>query len=394
MNPRAFLNFFHTRAGKLTLFAGLLTTGLVIYQHTRTQSASSAAPTSEVNRKDRKASKPQVIETIRRKMEIFEPPTPKPEQKNQSTAEAGYRSVESVATGGRREHGEQAEPVEPIEPGQHIGVKAADPVSPILPISLFAETPSQPSAARTLSDNFAPYGRLISCETVVTVDSSSIRTPIIGLVTEDVYYAGRLIIPAGTEVHGTAASDRTRERLASGTAWTLVWQTGEELRLNAIALDREFESDTNHVGWGITDGSAGLRGQLIKSDNLAEIKLFAATFLSGAASAMTEKEQTIFGSVDSQSLNNAPFQGAQKVLSEYAQSIYDAIQRDGFYVRVPSGKQFYLYVLQTIDRTDARLGASGESSSETNEPGLTATVQIKPQTHKSSLAQPFTSVQP
>jgi len=109
---------------------------------------------------------------------------------------------------------------------------------------------------------------------------------------------------------------------------------------------------------------------------------------------MTEKEQTIFGSVDSQSLNNAPFQGAQKVLSEYAQSIYDAIQRDGFYVRVPSGKQFYLYVLQTIDRTDARLGASGESSSETNEPGLTATVQIKPQTHKSSLAQPFTSVQP
>ena len=62
--------------------------------------------------------------------------------------------------------------------------------------------------------------------------------------------------------------------------------------------------------------------------------------------------------MDSRSLNNAPFQGAQKVLSVYAQRIYDAIQRDGFYVRVPSGKQFYLYVVQTIDRSDAVIGGT------------------------------------
>jgi len=208
------------------------------------------------------------------------------------------------------------------------------------------------------------------------VDSSAIQTPIIGLITEDVYHAGRLIIPAGTEVHGTAATDRKRERLASGNAWTLVWQTGEELRLNGIALDREFESATNHVGWGITDGSAGLRGRLLKSDDLAEIKLFAATFLSGAASALTEKEQTIFGTIDRRSLNNAPFAGAEKVLSAYAQRIYDAIQRDGFYVRVPSGKQFYLYVLQTIDRADARIGATGSTSPATSDGGQPTTRSV------------------
>lgn len=123
-----------------------------------------------------------------------------------------------------------------------------------------------------------------------------------------------------------------------------------------MALDREFSGDQE--GWGITDGSAGLRGRLIKSDNLAEVKLFAATFLAGAAGALTEKEQTIFGTVDSRSLNNAPFKGAEKVLSVYAQRIYEAIQRDGFYVRVPSGKQFYLYVLQTVDRDAATLGGS------------------------------------
>ena len=115
------------------------------------------------------------------------------------------------------------------------------------------------------------------------------QTPIVGLVTENIYYGGRLIIPAGTEVHGMAQTDRQRDRISTSTSWKLVWQDGEEMQLKAIALDREFDNNTNQSGWAITDGSAGLRGEIIKSDNLADIKLFAATFLSGAASALTRK---------------------------------------------------------------------------------------------------------
>ena len=207
-----------------------------------------------------------------------------------------------------------------------------------------------------MSKYYAPFGRLIPCELVITIDSSTIRTPIVGLITEDIYHGGRLIIPAGTEVHGVAQVDRVRERIASGKQWTLVWQNGEELPISGIALDREKNPDGD--GWGITDGSAGLRGRLIKSDNLAEIKLFAASFLSGAAGALTERDQTIFGSIASPSLQNAPLKGAQDVLAVYAKQILDSIQRDGFYVRVSSGKQFYLYVTQTIDRTEATIGGS------------------------------------
>ncbi len=112
-----------------------------------------------------------------------------------------------------------------------------------------------------MGKNYAPFGRLIPCALIVTVDSSSIQTPIIGLVTEDIYHNGRLIIPAGTEVHGKAQTDRTRERIASGDNWTLVWSSGEELRLSGIALDRE--ADPSGDGWAITDGSAGLRGNSI-----------------------------------------------------------------------------------------------------------------------------------
>jgi hypothetical protein len=224
----------------------------------------------------------------------------------------------------------------------------------VLPISLFAETPE--AEQKTLGKNYAPFGRLIPCELIVTVDSSSIQTPIIGLVTEDIYHAGRLIISAGTEVHGRAQTDRTRERIASGNSWTLVWRDGEELPLSGIALDRE--ANPSGDGWAITDGSAGLRGRVLKSDDMAEIKLFAASFLSGAAGAFTDRQNTVYGSQIVPTLKNAPLQGAQNVIQAYAQQIYDSIQRDGFYVRVPAGKQFYLYVTQTIDESEAVIGGT------------------------------------
>jgi hypothetical protein len=277
--------------------------------------------------------KPQVVQSIERPMQLFRPPPPKT-------------------------NAPPPLPPKTYEPPKVIvGRPKSEPPPPQLPaISLFADASAGVPEPKTLGSIYAPFGRLIPCETVITVDSASIQTPIVGLITENIYHAGRLVIPAGTEVHGTAQTDRHRERIASGGSWTLVWQGGEELRLKAIALDREFSGDQE--GWGITDGSAGLRGRILKSDDMADIKLFAATFLSGAADALTEKEQTIFGTVNSRSLNNAPFEGAQKVLSVYAQRIYEAIQRDGFYVRVPSGKQFYLYVLQTIDRSDAVIGGT------------------------------------
>jgi type F conjugative transfer system protein TrbI len=337
MKPRNFLNFFKTKSGKLLLFAAVFGGGLWFFSVVRNRSGHGpevAVTPLGTNQTD----KPQIVQTVERPMQPFHPPPPKPEQ--------------------------SPPPPTTNEPPKVAAQKQEPPTATLTPISLFADATAGVTEPKSLSSVYAPFGRLISCETVITVDSASIQTPVIGLVTEDVYHGGRLVIPAGTEVHGTAQADRHRERIASGGSWTLVWQSGEELRLKAMALDREFSGDQE--GWGITDGSAGLRGRVIKSDDMSEIKLFAATFLSGAAEALTEKQQTVFGPVSSPTLNNAPFEGAQKVLSVYAQRIYEAIQRDGFYVRVPSGKQFYLYVLQTVDRADAVIGASSMLTREDN----------------------------
>jgi hypothetical protein len=336
MKPRDFLNFFKTKSGKLVVFVVLFGGGLLVFSALRGKSGNDDMDIRVSQSQTNLTDKPQVVQTVVRPMLPFYPPPAKPElppiiQTNIASKVSSEHQAKETAS-------------------------AQNALLP--PISLFADATAGVAEPKSLSSTYAPFGRLISCETVVTVDSASMQTPIVGLVTDNVYHAGKLVIPAGTEVHGTAATDRQRERISSGNSWTLVWQSGEELQLNALALDREFSGDQE--GWGITDGSAGLRGRIIKSDNMADIKLFAATFLSGAAEALTEKQQTVFGPINSPSLANAPFEGAQKVLSVYAERIYDAIKKDGFYVRVPSGKQFYLYVLQTIDRADATVAGSAK----------------------------------
>ncbi|MDE3084731.1 MAG: TrbI/VirB10 family protein, partial [Verrucomicrobiota bacterium] len=176
--------------------------------------------------------------------------------------------------------------------------KTTSPPKPkVLPISLFT---AGNSPASELSKTYAPYGRLIPCQTVITLESSRLDTPVIGLVTEDVWNNGRLIIPAGAEVHGRASLDRSRERIAASGKWVIVWRdgtnlNGTELVLSGIALDREKDDTTGE--FGLLDGSAGLVGDLIRTDNTEEIKLFASTFLAGVAGGLqqVQTQSTFFG---------------------------------------------------------------------------------------------------
>lgn len=333
MSPRTTILFFRSRTGAFLLFLALLVVGYFLVNGFKAPSVNLTRQRDTKPGEEKGERKSQVVETVTRDMTAFNPP----------------REIPS-----------------PVTPAPTPERKKEEKPPELPPISLYAESAPAVKPGDPLGDDYAPYGRLVQCELVITVDSSSINTPIVGLVTDDVWHNGRLIIPAGTEIHGTAKVDRVRERIASSGAWTFVWQGGEELTVSGLALDREKEQDS--TGWGITDGSAGLRGKLLKTDDMAEIRLFTAAFLSGAAKGLTEKEQTVFGTQTVPSLQNAPFVGAQQVLDTYARQIYETIQRDGFYVRVPAGKQFYLYVTQTLDKSQARIGGTRLAALKADEP--------------------------
>jgi Bacterial conjugation TrbI-like protein len=325
------INFVKSPTGRIAAFCVLLMVALIVVAGFKKPASAEAGIDTNTNAKPSTAS--QVVQTVEHDIAPWK--FPKPD-------------------------------LQPVSHSNVVQQRTQEQKPERLPISLYAEPVSAETEDKPLGKIYAPYGRLIPCELVVTIDSARMKTPIIGLITEDIYHAGRLVIPAGTEVHGTAQTDPARERLASGNHWTLVWKNGEELTLSGIALDREQNPDGD--GWAITDGSAGLRGRIIKSDNLAEIKLFAAAFLSGAAGELTQRQNTVFGPIATTTIQNGATAGAEDVLGTYAKQILDSIERDGFYVRIPAGKQFYLYVMQTIDQSEAKIGGTRFDASDTNAP--------------------------
>ncbi len=218
--------------------------------------------------------------------------------------------------------------------------KAQKPAESLPPINLFVA----PAASRPAARPQLPSRRLIPCKLVNTVDSSSLDTPIIGLVAEDIWFNDRLVIPGGTEVHGQAQAQSMRDRIASRGSWTLIWPGGSELTVSGIALDYVRTNDT----WGITDGSAGLRGTPRKADNLDELKLFAATFMSGMTDAFKERQETPFGQRLVPNAKNAAISGSSEIIQSYAGRLLDSIERNSIFVRVPAGTRFYLYPLEPI----------------------------------------------
>jgi hypothetical protein len=229
------------------------------------------------------------------------------------------------------------------------------------------DPPTKPSV-------YAPAFRLVKCQLVNTVDSSNVTTPIIGLVTEDVCWNGKVIIPANSEVHGTASVDAVRERIASEGEFTFVLsesdRRGRELVVRGMVLDMERNDSLDT--YGITDGSAGLRGDVIRTANSDVIKLYAASLISGIAGAFSSGSSGLLGnrvftnnsSIGLSALQNGVVNpavgGTQSVLDRYADQIAQSIQRDGFFVRVPAGKQFYVYCTEAIDLGRAKVGADDE----------------------------------
>ena len=232
-----------------------------------------------------------------------------------------------------------------------------------------------------LADDFAPFGRLVKCQLVDTLDSVTARSePIVALVTQDLDWNGRVIIPAGTEAFlsyrqkpEAIVDAQGVGRLVDDGEWTLVLPgdafraNGRELILRARAVDRT--GGLLGRAWGrpfvgVDDGADGLVGYTLSNLDGREIKLFAAAAASGMAqgfAAVAERQQPAagvagaFGATQvAPTLGNAVTgsvgAGAADVMNEMAGArIREELSKRGIYVRVPAGKAFYLFVEQTID---------------------------------------------
>jgi Bacterial conjugation TrbI-like protein len=221
---------------------------------------------------------------------------------------------------------------------------------------------------QSISELFLPYGRLLRCELVNTVDSTNIDTPIIGHTWND----GRLIIPAGTEVHGVAQKSAVRERIGSERQWFLIFQDGRELPVSGTVLDYAPHPKKPNA-WNESDGSAGLRGFFVKSDKYAEAKAILAAMISAGAGAfpqMTTLLSPLGGAtqINSGGIESAFSAGLQAGGQIYSKHLLEQLEKSPFYVRVPAGATFYLYITQTVDLGKATVGLSLAPSSSPKQP--------------------------
>ncbi|MDD5599972.1 MAG: TrbI/VirB10 family protein [Victivallaceae bacterium] len=254
-------------------------------------------------------------------------------------------------------------------PGRFAGRTSKNTASRKPSITIIDGENAKSQTKEFVSERYAPYGRLISCKMVNTVESGDTETPLIAFVTEDLWWINsrgekKLIIPAGTEVHGTVKGSKPlRNRLTTGNSFVLVWQAtslmvGFELQLRGIALEKSNSPDTKNLAT-ISDMAAGIPGQVISNENLAKFLMYTLAFGQGMAQGFqtTEVAMNSGGLVSTQegTTKNALARGSETLTQIMLQDISKQISKESYYIRVAAGTEFYLFVQQVINLDDAKI---------------------------------------
>lgn len=231
---------------------------------------------------------------------------------------------------------------------------------------------------------FAPRGILIKAALVITVDSSSLQTPVLGLVTEDIYWNRQLVLPAGTQVHAKASKGRIRDRIEVAGGFTFIWEDGREYSIGGVALDHERLSDDTYA---ITDGSAGIKGIIVQNDQYAQVKILIAEALQGIMNNNRQQFQSIYGLVPQNNTTNAALGGGAQAASAYSKLLTTQLSQDLDFVRVAAGTQFYIYTTDVFEPEMASIAGLKQKNQPLNSWQLDEEMYAKAQAENAAQSQ-------
>lgn len=348
MNPRNLGNFFKSKFGLFVVFVVVLFSGLAIYGRQQAQEREAAKLAAQ---SAKKVELGQVRVPLDQGLESGLPQQARPPtvaQAGEPATANGIVPFRPASAAAANATGQKAHGTAPAAEPKPRKVRYASL------LASYEAPPARPErTAPPPPEKFMPFGTLLKCKLVNTIDSANLETPVIAVLLEDVWQNGKKVIPANTLVHGTARAGRLRDRVTATGTWRFVWQDGRELAFNGVALDREYEHDID--GYGITDGSGGIKGRLMATDDLQELKLLASAALSGFARGTQDRTQTALGTTITGSVSNGVREGVGDVFDLYAKRTLKDIEENGYFVRVAAGKEFYVYVLESVDPQKASL---------------------------------------
>jgi hypothetical protein len=84
--------------------------------------------------------------------------------------------------------------------------------------------------------------------------------------------------------------------------------------------------------------------------------MLASAALSGFARGTQDRTHNALGTTITGSVSSGVREGVGEVFELYARRTLKDIEDHGYFVRVPAGKEFYVYVLETVDPERATIG--------------------------------------
>lgn len=191
-----------------------------------------------------------------------------------------------------------------------------------------------------------PPGLLIPCRLFNGIESNLAETPLIANVTADIRINGRVVVPKGSQLHGTVRADDHRSRVMTGSSWQLVTPLGKVLKVSGIGLTRDYDPRRNL--YGANDGLAGIPGVEVRQGQSASKRFLAATGLAAVSKLSQQRTPSLFGDQVVASLGNSAMEGGASVANEYARMKLKEVEKNKPFIRVAAGTEFYLYTQQQI----------------------------------------------
>jgi hypothetical protein len=127
--------------------------------------------------------------------------------------------------------------------------------------------PPSRAAQQEAAPLFLPFGRLLKCRLAFALEGARAPAPLIATVDEDLWWEGRKIVAAGSEVHGTALKPLPafRDRLEAADAFVLVTEDGPGQRpverpIQGRVLERgDGRAPQKAPAFGADEGTVGLK---------------------------------------------------------------------------------------------------------------------------------------
>ena len=181
-----------------------------------------------------------------------------------------------------------------------------------------------------------PLGSMIKCLLIHNIVTNNFEAPVIAQVWEEFYFNGKLLLPFGTRIYGTASAGKQRDRVMVRFN-NIVFQDGKTVKINAIGLSK--------------DGSGGLTGTVIDEQNKKTFIAMALNFLSGMASGLQQtatNQVTGLNQIETSS-RNAILNGAANTFQSEAQRIKSDTENAKGYAIVLAGGELVVYFEKEAD---------------------------------------------